>query len=677
MGRKSRLKKLRREKELTRPQKESRRGGEFFLFEIIRFSTYLALFTPLIVSSKTYFPFVGLKSLYFMGLCEIVFFSWLILILNYPKYRPKFNSIFLALSLFLVFFILSAVFGVDPSRSFWSKYERMTGVLMWLHLFGFFLVLSSVFKKVSDWEKFFIVSIFVAILISSWALFEKAGIKDFKLSPRMGATLGNTSFLGTYLLFNAYLALWIFFQKRNWGWKIYSLGGIGPMFSAIYLSDARAATYSFLGGLIILFFLWLAFKQTQPQLRLLGKLIFIIIIFAMIAATILLLTPGSFVEQKFRAMGDRGRIPNWEMARKAFLEHPLLGWGPENYTIVFTKYFNPCLFTKECGREIWFDRTHNIILDTLVTQGILGLIAYFGIFVSFFYVLWKKYLKEKFLDFWTLGIFTVLFIAYFVQNLTVFDMVTSLMMFFLILGFGGFLANLKKEEKEEVQRNFIFKHQWLAGLLVVAFCLSFWQFVLQPARADALVIKALQGKNSQERIELYKKTLETSPLGKYQIREFFAQQSQNFIQNNLQKIPKEEIKKELDFLISELQKTEKESPGDYRSILRLAHLYNLYALVDQSKLTLAEKYGKRCIELSPTNQQSYWVLAQTKLYQRDFETALRLAQKAIDLEPRWLQSHKIAVQIAQFSGDQELARELAKKAIEINPDWEKEFKDLL
>ena len=700
MGKKSRLKKERRERENQKKRKfsEERNISEPLLVKVIQFGVILALFTPLILSSKFYFPFVGPKSLYFMGIVQIIFFIWLFLILNHKEYRPKFNSIFLALLLFLIVLVVSAIFGVDFSRSFWSKYERMTGVLMWLHLFGFFLVISSTFKRVSDWQKIFVVSISVAMLVGVGALFEKAGIKEFIFSDRGGFTLGNTSFLGTYLLFNAFLALWLFFQKRDWRWRIYSLIAVTLMVPAMYLQGARAATGSFLGGLGLIFLLWLAFQPSSKKIKIVGKVLLIASVISVLTAIILLFIPGSFVHQKFAELATQARFKNWEMAKKAFLERPILGWGPENYTIVFTKYFHPCLFLPECGGEVWFDRSHNIVFDTLSTTGILGLLTYLGIFLALFLLLIKKFFKEKLIDFWTFSIFIALPTAYFVQNLTVFDMVTSLMMFFLILGFLGFLANLGKEEK--IERKFEFKHQWLAGLLIVLFLLTFYEFIIQPFRTDYLVIKALQTfpsqnlldqiskeapdklkdflkESSQKRIELYKKTLQSSPLGKYQIREFFGQQSEQFIRNHLNIVPPNQTKEELNFLVSELEKTKKESPLDFRSMLRLGYLYNLYYFFDTQKLTLAEENLKKAIELSPTNQQGYWALAQTKVYQGKFEEALSLAEKAINLEPKWFQSHKIALQIAKFAGKKEKQEEIINRAKKINPDWEKELKDLL
>jgi len=421
----------------------------------------------------------------------------------------------------------------------------------------------------------------------------------------------------------------------------------------------------------LIFLLWLSFEAKSRKVKILGKVLLILSVIIVLASIALLFLPGNPIHEKFIELSTKSRPVNWEMAQKGFLERPLLGWGPENYTLVFTKFFNPCLFTPKCGGEIWFDRTHNIVFDTLVTTGVLGLLTYLGLFFSLFLVLGKKYLKEKSIGFWTFSIFIALPISYFIQNLTVFDMVTSLIMFSLILGFVGFLGNFKRKENNE--KEYIPRHPWTKEPLCFIFCLSFFVFVIQPWRADHFIIEALMTQVPQERIDLYERVLTTSPLGKYQIREFFGQHSEGLIRGNIGKVSREDVEKELSFIITELEKTNKESPLEFRSVLKLANLYNLYSLVDSGKISLAQKYGERAIELSPANQQGYWTLAQTKIYQRDFESSLSLAQKAIDLEPNWLQSHKIAIQIAQMFGNTELTEELIENAIKVNSDWQSEF----
>ena len=219
MGKRAREKRERRERiekgevELKREKPEIRPVA--ICKGIILLGTGLSLFAPLFVSGKFFFPFVGPKSLYFMAFVEVIFVAWLILQLFSKNYRPKLNILLAVLIIFVVVLIFSSVFGADFSRSFWSKYERMTGLLMWFHLLAFFLVISSTFRKKSDWLKIFSISIFVAVIISVLSL-PKIGESIMKGYPtRGGATIGNSSFLGTYLLFNIFLALYLLTQARQ------------------------------------------------------------------------------------------------------------------------------------------------------------------------------------------------------------------------------------------------------------------------------------------------------------------------------------------------------------------------------------------------------------------------------------------------------------------------------
>jgi len=623
--------------------------------EIIKLGTYLILFTPLIISARFFFPFVGPKSLYFMALVEIIFFTWIFLITFDSRFRPRFNKILGSLILFLIILIISATLGVDPSYSFWSKFERMTGILMMLHLLAFFLVISSTFEE-KDWRQIFAVSIFVGVIVGVIALMSK------NPAMRGGGTIGNDSFLGTYLLFNLFLALYLIFKNA---FKTCASICFSLMFLCLFLSGARAAKLSFLGGMILISVLYLVFMRKERYLKILGSLFVIFSFIAVIAIGILFFQSDYFHQQIFKI--TPGRVTVWDIAKNAFLEKPWLGWGPENFEFAFTKNFNPCMGTSKCGADVWYDRVHNIIFDTLVASGIFGMLAYLGIFVLTFYTLWKNYFRKKF-DFWTPGIFTVLLISYSVQNLTVFDMVSSYMMFFLIL---GFIARKERVLDFEIKTvNFIY-----LILIFVIFSLSFLEFVILPFKTDTYTISAIRAEPfSEERLSLYEKTLSFSPVGRYQIREFFVESTLSA--KISEEIPQENVKREFDFLTQELEKSVKECSLNFRAYLKLGQLYNIYSRYDPSKIQEAERALKKAIEVSPVNQQGYWNLAQTKIYQGKFEEALSLTEKAVGLEPHLERSHLIAIEIARIMGDFELMEKKIKEAIEINPEWEKDLRSI-
>ena len=652
--------------------------------EIIRLLSYLILFTPLILSSNFFFPFVGPKSLFFMGLCGIIFFSWLILIFVESKYRPKFNLLLLGLIIYLFVFVLASVRGVSPSYSFWSKYERMTGILMQLHLFAFFLVLSSVFEE-EDFKKLFGFSNLVAILASFIAL---ANLKN--PSMRGGGTIGNESFLGTYLIFNFFFALYLIFKTRDFSRKLslisfsvltisllligVNLEGLSfsqKIFAVLFKEGARAAKLSVYGGLVLLFYFW-SISLQKKWLKIIGSLL---LIFSLILAgysIFLLFQPGSFVRNLIgKEVGSfGGRFPVWQGAWKGFLERKWLGWGPENFEFSFTKYYDPCMPTSRCGGEVWFDRAHNIIFDTLISTGLIGMISYLLIFAFSFFILWKNFILKK-TDFWPAGIFTSLIIAYAVQNLTVFDMVSSYLMFFLSL---AFVASFEKEKefKEEVKE----PNKLILVLIIVLFSVSFLKFIVFPIATDIFVISAMKSPPfSEQRLSFYQKALSISHLGKFQIREFFTEVTMEAFYSTT--TLNEKAVTELDFVEKELKKSILECPINYRSYLKLGQVLNLYSQFDNSKIPEAETVLKKAIELSPKNQQSLWSLAQNMLFQGKFDEAISLSQKAVDLEPDFERSHSILITVAKIAGKNDLAREKFNEAIKINPTWEEDLKKIL
>lgn len=667
--------KKKRKKEFSFKKPEKRK--EFPLKIVLISFLYPILFTPLLVGSRYYFPYVGPKSLFFMGGVEILFFIWLYLAIRNKEFRPKINILTFAILIYLFSLILSSLVGVDFSRSFWSKFERMTGLLMWFHLVAFYFVLSSCFKE-EDWRKIFLVSVGVATLVSVFNGLDVLAKINFPFVARRGSTLGNSSFLGTYLLFNFFFAIWLFFKTKNYLFKAVLFTIISFFLFSMKISGARAAFFASLGGVFLLALLWLGFAQKDKKLKIISKIFLVIFIATVLVSIFLTFIPGTFFYHQFIKFSSQARFVNWEIAKKAFLEKPIFGWGPENYILAFPKYFNPCLFLPECGGEVWFDRSHNIIFDTLTSGGIFGLLSYLGIFFAVYLILRKKYFLKKEIDFFRGAIPLSCLASYFVQNLTVFDMVGSLMMFFLLLGEVGSLAKEKENNFFERRISFSFP---LAGILFLVFLVTFYEFILLPRETGKLVINTLADQKLEDilkRQELYKKTLQTSPLGKYQIRDFFGQITLNFIRRYYKEILqlpelKEAIENELAFLTKELEKSLRESPLDYRVALKLTQLYSVYGWFDSQKFSLAESSGKRLFKLSPKNQQTWWAISQLKIYQKDFSSALKLTEKAINLEPRYLKAYKIAIEAADFSGDLSKKKEIAKKGLKIGLSRIKKF----
>lgn len=679
-------------------------GNFWGLKLMIWIGTLLSLLTPFIRQDQAFFPFVGVKSLFFMGCVQVIFFTWLALAYFDKNYRPKPSLIISAVVIYIFIFSLATVFSVDPIRSFWSKFERMGGLLMHLHLLGYFLVLTSFFRQEKQWEKIFFASVGMAMVMClTYFLFlaKAPWTTQYFASSQSGLNLGNKSFLGTYLLFNAFFAIYLLLKSRNSYIKIFA----GICFTAISIvmkfANTRAMFFSFLGAIFLAcgLFFWYGSRDDKKKKNLLSGLLLAGAIFAFLfiisvpwnayynsnwldtAKQSQIQRIATWPARTFFSSGGGARLLVWKIAWPQIWKRPLLGWGPETFEFLLYEGFDPKLFMPEWGGEVWFDRAHNIIIDTLASVGILGFLSYLGIFAVCIYTLHKKGLnpqKEA-----EASIFIALLAAYFVQNLTVFDMVSSFMLFYLTLGYvSSFIDENRQEENDAKTQNTNTKEvpRWpILLILICVFTFSFQLFIYKPYRADLGIIKFLtmyQGPTAQQvfskegvedRINFYQSKIKSGKLGMYQVRDFLPDIFLEIIRaNKAWSINPEAYKKEFDFYLEET-KENAQIPMDYRGKLKLGYFSGVYGA---SINPAAFKEGEGILineaaRLSPRNPQTYWFLAQIYIFQNRYNDALNAALKGLALDPEVSPSRTTAIEIAKLNKQYDLAIKLAKDGVDI------------
>lgn len=628
----------------------------------------MIMFTPLIINTKFFFPFVAPKTTFFRIIVEIVLAAYIFLVIsNAGKYRPRINALTLAITLFLAVFILASFTGVNLARSFWSTYERMTGIWTMLHLYAFFIILSNCFKKKDDWDKFLGVSIIAGVFLSLYVLMGN------QASTRGGGTIGNTSFMAAYLLFDVFFALILFLSKRGF-WQIFSGVCLLILLPVLLTSTAQGAIVSFFLGLYLLTLGYFIFSKEKIFKRLAWAIILTTVIFG---AILIIFQPAfvkDFVQHSLDVM--QARFVVWENGLKGFLERPILGWGPENFNVVFTKYFNPRVFLSTYGGEIWFDRVHNIVFDTLVTTGVAGLVAYlfiFGIAIYKLLVAASRVIERKNL-FLLLGL-AILLIVYFLQNLLVFDMINSYLVFFLSLGFINFLTQKSNDSSGEMAvKRF---NPLLAIVIILAILPALWWGNIKPMIANYYLIKALSSQYIDQTYSFFGKSLSTS-MNKYEARENFSQRIGGAIRRETSEDMRPTLQKTIELTEMEMEKNIMENSLDFRQHLFLGELYlNSHRFSnDQEKIKRAQNVLEKAIELSPTNQQGYWQLAETRVTQGRIEEGITLLRKAVDLEPRLGNSHWYLAMAYQIAGQYKLAKAEVLEAEKYNFDWKTDLDNL-
>jgi O-antigen ligase/Flp pilus assembly protein TadD len=644
---------------------------EKLYLSIIKWGTYLILLTPLIASENFFFPYVVPKTVFFRILVDIIFIAYLLLITTAPRYKPKFSALSWSIVAFFAVSLIASILGVDFFKSFWGSFERMTGLITFAHLFAFFLVLTSVFRERKHWEMILTISILIGVILVFYVSISSDP------TTRGGGTIGNTSFMSTYLLFNIFFALILFLSKRGWLKLLYGLG-LAIMVWRLFFSQepTQGAIGAFWGGLFLFALSYLLFRLFSSQRRLravgLGLIAFLVLFGAVFSQT-------DFLKNKIKDISEstswQSREVVWNMSIQGVKERPWLGWGEENFTIPFGKYYDPAL---PVSGDSWYDRAHNIVFDVLISSGIIGLLAYLSIFFFAIIGLLRilRNLKDKNDSFIALGTVSLLAV-YFAQNLWVFDMITSYMMFFLTLSFIYFLIQNNKQEtvaEEPVKK----PYKFFFALMIIAALASIYWGNIKPAQSSNYIIRAKYISSSEEElINYYEKVIETSPIALQEGSEQFATEVSEMVFD--QNASRDALAQGFFKAEAAIKKAIDSSPNSFRTRLVFAKFYNSFSNLNDSQqmLDLAREVLEKAKELSPANQQVYWEFAQNELYRGDQDKAIEYMQKSIDLEPQYAVSYWYTALVYRSMGDSEKAWEYMQAAQERGYEWDASLDDLI
>ena len=144
----------------------------------------------------------------------------------------------------------------------------------------------------------------------------------------------------------------------------------------LYYTGTRGAILGLIGGVFLAALLILLFERNRPVVKkvgigmVLGMILLVGGFFTIKNTEFAQKSPilSRFTSLSVESIQNQPRWTIWGMALEGAKERPLLGWGQENFNLVFNKYYQPELY----GQEPWFDRVHNIFLDWLIAGGILG-----------------------------------------------------------------------------------------------------------------------------------------------------------------------------------------------------------------------------------------------------------------------------------------------------------------
>lgn len=610
------------------------------------------------IGGDLFFPFITGKNIFFRIIIEILFALWIFAAVFDKKYRPKATPVFWAILATVFVLTLSTIFGANPYRSFWSNYERMEGLISHLHLLAYFLILTSVFVKYEDWKKFFFISLGVSFIVSSYAYFQSLGlIKVFQSSERVDATLGNSTYLAIYITFHLFLALY-FLLKEDKKWLRYVFWVLMVYeVPVVFLTATRGAILGLLGGSALLALFFGLFSRSRKlkkiSLGFIGLLLVTLTSFWFLKDT-------SFVQENyvFRRFANmsfseqtiKSRFSIWSISWEGFKERPILGWGIENYDQVFNKHYKPELWSN----EPWFDRSHNIVLDWLIHAGILGLLAYFSIFFTAFYITWKAFTRNEAV------IFSILFLVYIFHNIFVFDNLTSYFIFFSVLGFLNFkYRNTQKSEFYTAQVKPNQFHFIIPSTIFIFIVFALYFANLKPLLASNALIKTMkefstQGANVDLMIANFDKIFSYQTFGTGEAREQLVQYANAILASD--GVPGKDKARVVEKTVKEFKAQIEENPNSARIYVMLGNIYGGAGLFDDALKTL-----EKALLLSPKKQAIYFLIADVYLKKNDLEKTFEIVKTAYELDPTFKEAAKNLAIVAIVSGRGDFAEDLLKK----------------
>ncbi|MDE2188664.1 MAG: O-antigen ligase family protein [Patescibacteria group bacterium] len=601
---------------------------------------------PFSFSNQLFFPFITGKAYVFRILVELAFFLWIALAYRDRQYAPKWNWMTVLVTVFALATLVADLFGMNPIRSLWSNNERMEGWLEIIHLWAYFIVLTSMFKESKWWPRYFNMSIIVAVAISIYGICQMLGWTEIHQSAaRLDASLGNSAYLAVYMLIHAFLAMYlaaVAWREKNTT-KLYIYSALSVLFTFIlFETQTRGSQLGIVGGIFLTLVLYAVWpRQVQGEVRTArGRSIA-----GGIAVLLVLLGIGFYFGRNVSWIKNNdavGRLASislsdtttisrlkyiWPNAIRGAFSSPktaVIGWGQENFNYIFNASYDPHMWQD----EQWFDRAHNVFLDWLVDGGIVAFLLYISFYLLSLWFIWKSELTVA-----ERSILTGLLAGYAVHNIFVFDNLSSYYLFFLFLAFVFSLRPSRdcplwqKFSADEEKANYV-----ILPFAVVLFAVTLYFINVRPISANLDLIAALENCSGQEGIPStapWQKALAVNTyVANQEIREQLLTCSDAVISS--QQVDGNTKLAFLNLTNTEVRKQIAATPKDARIYVLAGGFYN-----DIQQWSLAAPLLEKAHQLTPGKQQVNFELGLNYLNTNKKAEGLALFEQAYAEDPTY------------------------------------------
>jgi len=466
---------------------------------------------------------------------------------------------------------------------------------------------------------------------------------------------GSSIYVWTSVLGIGGLIFLLFQEGKEWVSKyiipILYVALITTQLTILYFTATRGAILGALGGILLSAILIVIFEREKQTLRKIGLGLLLAIL--IIVGGFFSIKDSDFVKdnQVLKRFSNisldsgtvRARFTIWSMALEGVKERPILGWGQENFNLVFNKYYDPVLYHD----EPWFDRVHDIVFDWLIAGGILGLLAYVSIPIALMYYIWFG--RGKKLSVIDKSLLTGMLAGYMFHNIFVFDNIMSYIMYATILAYV--YAMTTEDVKEGKMAKVIdmgIINRVATPIIILATVFTIYAVNTKPILASTTLINALRGQPSpQDNITYFKEALAYDTFANQEIREQLIQAATRAARSDVEPGIKQQI---FDLANTEMKKQREIAPDDARHALFYGSLLETFG-----QNARAREHFEDAQRLSPNKQTIRFALGGNLINLGLLDEADALLKETLELEPRFSDSHIMYAISAIYKKDLERA----------------------
>ncbi|MFA5878072.1 MAG: O-antigen ligase family protein [Candidatus Staskawiczbacteria bacterium] len=634
------------------------------------------------------------------------------------------------LALLLFLFLLSTIFSPERSFSFWGNPYRAGGFLNFAFYIAFAILVFSILKS-REWKLIWNFFLGTALVISFVAFLEQFKIfGEFLVSyaARPPATLGAPVFLALYLSFFVFLSLSFAISGKTKKKKIFYLASLLIIILAIFLTGARAVFIGLVAAFLyfILFYpnkiLPIQIKNPQDhkkfpldtiniitrfksfllqiynriytkRISIIKIITLIFLIFGILGVYYLNTNEAKIFSHpivaknqainvllsrlKIKMFLEDPRFSFWKIAINSLEEKPLLGYGPENFSIAYDKYFDPSLPYVNYGIVSQVDRAHGFIFDTAVTAGIPALLTFLSLFGVLFWQLQKIKKRDTNTQINTddtnnpivvHGVQATL-IAYFIGVFFSFDTFDTYLLFFLVVAYSLHLIQNHSTLNNATNRGFIKPERIYVGIIkyrkiiigFLFFSLIYfvWQYNLKPLFinkelnwADYYSTKG-ECQKALDRVEKISSS--------HSFIDHYVLLTYSNILSKCQETNPEREKELTSKSIRVLEDAAKLRPTYTRVWLLLGNYLN-FSVVSNPNLKSEEKtelllradsYLEKALLLNPKSQRIFFERADTYLLWGKYDEAKKIVEECIEMNASmgdcWVQKANVDIELGELT----------------------------